>query len=191
MSPWLIESMLKWGVFYFLYTLGKLAKRGGGWLPSGAIEGCYPPGMLELSEILILVKKPSPKRRLSVNNLSWKKKKIQKENQESECLTVPRLSALASWLVYVWRIRVTGSPTYATRSVTLILTVSIGWQETFTEMDSQIFISAIKQPVAARPKGFSDFFERHGVFHEEFIRRMHASRCFRGVSLFYIIKKVC
>ena len=58
------------GVFYFLYTLGKLAKRGGGWLPSGAIEGCYPPGMLELSEIFILVKNPSPKRRLSVNNLS-------------------------------------------------------------------------------------------------------------------------
>ena len=57
-------------VFYFLYTLGKLAKRGGGWLPSGAIEGCYPPGMLELSEILILVKNLSPKRRLSVNNLS-------------------------------------------------------------------------------------------------------------------------
>ena len=110
-------------------------------------------GMLELSEILILVKNPSPKRRLSVNNLSWKKKKIQKENQESECLTVPRLSALASWLVYVWRIRVSGSPTYATRSVTLILTVSIGWRETFTEMDSQIFISAIKQPVAARPQG--------------------------------------
>ena len=51
------------GVFYFLYTLGKLAKRGGGWLPSGAIEGCYPPGMLELSEILILVKNPSPKRK--------------------------------------------------------------------------------------------------------------------------------
>ena len=50
-------------VFYFLYTLGKLAKRGGGWLPSGAIEGCYPPGMLELSEILILVKNPSPKRK--------------------------------------------------------------------------------------------------------------------------------
>ena len=45
------------GVFYFLYTLGKLAKRGGGLLPSGAIEGCYPPGMLELPEILILVKK--------------------------------------------------------------------------------------------------------------------------------------
>ena len=46
------------------YTgLGKLAKRGGGWLPSGAIEGCYPPGMLELSEILILVKNPSPKRK--------------------------------------------------------------------------------------------------------------------------------
>ena len=147
------DKPIRRGVFYFLYTLGKLAKRGGGWLPSGAIEGCYPPGMLELSEILILVKNPSPKRRLSVNNLSWKKKKIQKENQESECLTVPRLSALASWLVYVWRIRVTGSPTYATRSVTLILTVSIGWQETFTEMDSQIFISAIKQPVAARPQG--------------------------------------
>ena len=58
------------GEFYFLYTLGNLAKRGGGWLPSGAIEGCYPPGMLELSEILILVKNPSPKRRLSVNNSS-------------------------------------------------------------------------------------------------------------------------
>ena len=84
-----------------------------------------------------------------------KKKKIQKENQESECLTVPRLSALASWLVYVWRIRVTGSPTYATRSVTLILTVSIGWQETFTEVDSQIFISSIKQPAAARPQVLS------------------------------------
>ena len=28
------------GVFYFLYTLGKLAKRGGGWLPSGATKGC-------------------------------------------------------------------------------------------------------------------------------------------------------
>ena len=28
-----------WGVFYFLYTLGKLAKRGGGWLPSGATKG--------------------------------------------------------------------------------------------------------------------------------------------------------
>ena len=27
------------GVFYFLYTLGKLAKRGGGWLPSGATKG--------------------------------------------------------------------------------------------------------------------------------------------------------
>ena len=73
-------------VFYFLYTLGKLAKRGGGWLPSGATRGCYPQGLLELSEILI----------------SWKKE-IQKENQESECLTVPRLSALASWHVYVWR----------------------------------------------------------------------------------------
>ena len=40
------------GVFYFLYTLGKLAKRGGGWLPSGATRGCYPQGLLELSEIL-------------------------------------------------------------------------------------------------------------------------------------------
>ena len=109
-------------------------------------------GMLDFHRNFVLVKNSSRKRRLSVNNLSWKKKKIQKENQESECLTVPRLSALASWLVYVWRIRVTGSPTYATRSVTLILTVSIGWRETFTEMDSQIFISAIKQPVAARPQ---------------------------------------
>ena len=26
----------------------------------------------------------------------------------------------------------------------------------------------------------SEFFERHDVFHEEFIRRMHASRCLRG-----------
>ena len=40
------------GVFYFLYTLGKLAKRGGAWLPSGATRGCYPQGLLELSEIL-------------------------------------------------------------------------------------------------------------------------------------------
>ena len=108
-------------------------------------------GMLDFHRNFVLVKNPSSC--LTVSNLSWKKKKIQKENQESECLTVPRLSALASWLVYVWRIRVTGSPTYATRSVTLILTVSIGWRETFTEMDSQIFISAIKQPVAARPQG--------------------------------------
>ena len=80
-----------------------------------------------------------------------KKRRIQKENQKSECLTVPRLSALASWLVYVWRIRVTGSPSYATRSVTLILTVSIGWQEIFTENgQSNIYF---KQPAAARPQG--------------------------------------
>ena len=44
-------------VFYFLYTLGKLAKRGGGWLPSGATRGCYPQGLLELSEILVQGKK--------------------------------------------------------------------------------------------------------------------------------------
>ena len=73
-----MEGCWNGGVFYFLYTLGKLAKRGGGWLPSGAIEGCYPPGMLELSEILILVKNLSPKRRLSVNNLSWKKEEDSK-----------------------------------------------------------------------------------------------------------------
>ena len=40
------------GVNYFLIQLGKLAKRGGGWLPSDATRGCYPLGLLELSEIL-------------------------------------------------------------------------------------------------------------------------------------------
>ena len=164
-------------LFYFLYTLGKLAKRGGGWLPSGAIEGCYPPGMLELSEILILVKKPSPKRRLSVNNLSWKKKKIQKENQESECLTVPRFSALACWLVYVWRIRVTGSPTYATRSVTLILTVSIGWQEIFTEMDSQTFISNSLWPPARRAEVLRRFFNFFQVNNFELMSEVVINQC--------------
>ena len=38
------------GVNYFLIQLGKLAKRGGGWLSSGATSGRYP--HLELSEIL-------------------------------------------------------------------------------------------------------------------------------------------
>ena len=27
------------GVYYFLHTLGESAKRGGGWLPSGATKG--------------------------------------------------------------------------------------------------------------------------------------------------------
>ena len=48
-----------------------------------------------------------------------------------------QLSALDSWHVYVRRIEVTGSPSYATTSVTLTSTVSTKWQETFTKVNSQ------------------------------------------------------
>ena len=51
----------------------------------------------------------------------------------------------------LWRIRVTGSPSYATISVILILTVWLGWQEkSHWNGQSNIYF---KQPVAARPKG--------------------------------------
>ena len=62
-------------------------------------------------------------------------------------------SALASRHVHVWRTMVTGSPSYATRSVTLTVVVSTTRQETFTSVSSQTFISFFKQPAAARPKG--------------------------------------
>ena len=64
-----------------------------------------------------------------------------------------QLSALDSWPVYVWRTMVTGSPSYATWSVTLTVVVSTRRQETFTSVSSQTFISFFKQPAAARPKG--------------------------------------
>eukprot|EP00493_Phyllostaurus_siculus_P023959 UN24296 len=35
--------------FHFYFYHRKIAKRGGGWLPSSATRGCYPLGMLELS----------------------------------------------------------------------------------------------------------------------------------------------
>ena len=151
MSDWVHA---KPGGILFLIYLGKVSLSGevGGY-PQALLKVVNLQGMLELSEILILVR--SPPQCPNVNNIPYREKerRIQKENQKSECLTVPRLSALASWLVYVWRIRVTGSPSYATRSVTLILTVSIGWQETFTEMDSQTFISSSLWPPARRAEG--------------------------------------
>ena len=55
-----------------------------------------------------------------------KKRRIQKENPKSKCLIVTQLRALASWHVHVWRTMVTGSPSYATRSVTLTIVVSTG-----------------------------------------------------------------
>ena len=53
-----------------------LFKRGGGWLPSGATRGCYPQGMLELSEILILVR--SPPLCPNVNNVPRKREGFKK-----------------------------------------------------------------------------------------------------------------
>ena len=103
--------------------------------------------MLELSEILILVETLHYARMWIMYR---EKEKDSKRESKKWVSHRARLSALASWLVYVWRIRVTGSPSYATRSVTLILTVSIGWQETFTEMDSQTFISNSLWPPARR-----------------------------------------
>ena len=43
----------------FSYKAWKDSLSGEVWLPSGATRGCYPHGMLELSEILILVKTPA------------------------------------------------------------------------------------------------------------------------------------
>ena len=93
------------------------------------------------------------------------KGKIQKKNKKSECLTVNQLSALDSSPVYVWRTMVTGSPSYATRSVTLTVVVSTRRQETFTSVSSQTFISFFKQPAAGCPKGrrTQRFFETHKV----------------------------
>ena len=49
---------------------------------------------------------------------------IWKENPKSKCLTVTQLSTLASWHVHVWRTMITGSPSYATRSVTLTVVLT-------------------------------------------------------------------
>ena len=43
----IFENIKRSGKFYFLIQLGKLAKREGGWSPSGATRGCYPQGLLE------------------------------------------------------------------------------------------------------------------------------------------------
>ena len=45
-----------WGVFYFLCNLGKLAKRGGGGYPQALPKVINLGIMLELSEILVLVR---------------------------------------------------------------------------------------------------------------------------------------
>ena len=81
------------GVFYFLYNLGKLAKRGGGGYPQALPKVINLQGMLELPEILVLIVKPPPH---SYNIYCEKRRRIQKENRKSECLTVTQLSALVS-----------------------------------------------------------------------------------------------
>ena len=77
----------------FLYNLGKLAKRGGGGYPQALPKVINLQGMLELPEILVLNVKPPPH---PYNIYCEKRRRIQKENQKSECLTVTQLSALAS-----------------------------------------------------------------------------------------------
>ena len=66
----------------------------------------------------------------------WKKWKIEKENKKLS-VSATQLSALESWLVYIWCISVTDLPSYATTSVALILIVSTRWQEIFTDVYSQ------------------------------------------------------
>ena len=63
------------------------------------------------------------------------------------------------------RTMVTGSLSYATRSVTLTVVVSTGRQETFTDVNSQTFISFLKQPAAAHLKeGCGPFFKMINIF---------------------------
>ena len=89
-----------------------------------------------------------------------------------------QLSALASWHVHVWRTMVTGSPSYATRSVTLTVVVSTRRQETFTDVNSQTFISFFKQPAAARPKRRPPPFRAGGRrLFEKWDKRLTAHTC--------------
>ena len=85
------------GGILFSYIPWKVSLSGevGGY-PQALLKVVNLQGMLELSEILILVR--SPPQCPNVNNIPYREKerRIQKENQKSECLTVPRLSALAS-----------------------------------------------------------------------------------------------
>ena len=88
-------SKKKGGILFLTY-LGIVSLSGevGGY-PQALLKVVNLQGMLELSEILILVR--SPPQCPNVNNIPYREKerRIQKENQKSECLTVPRLSALA------------------------------------------------------------------------------------------------
>ena len=72
-----------------------IAERGGGGYPQALPKVINLGIMLELSEILVLV--ISSILHVSLTIIKYReKRKIQKENQKSECLTVTQLSALDS-----------------------------------------------------------------------------------------------
>ena len=103
-----------------------------------------------------------------------KKRRIQKWNKK----------------VRVFRIRVPSSPSYATRSVTLILTVSIGWQETFIEMESHTFISNCPWPPARRAEGTVPIFWESNYKVFSIIVHVFASIMTCKTESYYILLEV-
>ena len=67
-----------WGVFYFLYDLEKLAKRGGGGYPQALPKVFNLQILLELSEILVLI--GYPHHDLLTTIIYCERGKIQKAN---------------------------------------------------------------------------------------------------------------
>ena len=124
------------GYSIFLYNLGKLAKRGGGGYPQAL------PKVINISS-----KNFGTDWKTSTTLLNERRRRrIQKENPKSECLTVTQLSALAPWPVYVWCIMVTGSPSYATRSVTLTVIVLT---RRYSPMQGTLFFKEVFDRIAA------------------------------------------
>ena len=74
-----VEKMVREGVFYFLCNLGKLAKRGGGGYPRALPKVINLRIMLELSEILVLVRIPPC---LAYNNEVQRKRKDSKRESK-------------------------------------------------------------------------------------------------------------